>query len=126
MSNLNNTSINRRKTFSIGEKLEIIELIRSGKKQTDVAKVKGLSQSTFQIIWSQREKIAQNYCQFNVTTKKARKSTFPEVYEALVKWFDSVWSKRFPLNGVVLTEKACEIVPGTKSWLAWMEATAWH
>ena len=102
-------SVKKRKALTIGEKLEIIEILRKGKKQVEVATEKGIAQSTIRQIWSQRDEIAKKYCEFNVTTKKARRSTYPEVDAALLKWFDSVRDEALPLHGPILLEKACEI-----------------
>ena len=99
-----------RQSISLGEKLEIIRLIeREGRHQIDVAKEKGLPQSTVQQIYSQRVKITQSFSQFGLASKRSKPSTFPEIDDALTKWFDAARAQNLSLNGPVVLEKAKKI-----------------
>ncbi len=51
---MSNKTIVKRKVLGLSDKVSIITEIEGGKKQTDVAKDRNLSQSTVQAIWSKR------------------------------------------------------------------------
>ena len=82
---------------------------REGRHQIDVAKGTGLQQSTVQQIYSQRVKITQSFSQFGLASKRSKPSTFPEIDDALTKWFDAARAQNLSLNGPVVLEKAKEI-----------------
>lgn len=99
--------IKNRKSFSLNEKLKIIEAIESGKSQSTMCKTLNLNKSTVSNIWVNRSKI-KNEWHKNAKKKKLRSSSRPEVDTMLLTWFQQQRANKIPVSGAMLQLQAEE------------------
>lgn len=99
---------NKRKTFSIQDKIGIIRKIENGCNQADICKDYKLSKSTVCNIWKNRQLIISAHENNLDSRKKLRKADHKDVEEALLKWFSIQRSRNLPVSGQMLQTKANE------------------
>lgn len=103
------TSNGKRKVLSVEEKFKVITAIENGKKKAGVCREFGLVNSTVQTIWSNREKILSAFEECSLQCKRLRKPEWPDIDEALLKWFKQQRSANVPISGPLLKMKATGI-----------------
>ena len=96
-------------SFTLQEKMEIINLVNSGRKQVDVAAEKNISTSTVSDIWKNRVIIKDQYEQLNLGQKKIKKVQYEDIDGALLQWFKTTRNANIPLNGPIVLEKAKQL-----------------
>lgn len=99
----------KRKAFTLKQKYEIINKIKSGVKQSDICKELQLRKSTIATIWKNRQTILLAYDKTNVRCKKLKLSAHESVDKGLLKWFTQKRQENVPISGSVLQEKASEM-----------------
>lgn len=102
----NNTQ--KRKSFSLKDKCDIIRDLQSGKKQIDVCRERNLSKSTVGTIWKNKDELLRSAENINCNVKKMRKSVHDDVDKALLKWFTQQRLNNIPISAVILRTKAEE------------------
>ncbi|EEC10789.1 hypothetical protein IscW_ISCW008259, partial [Ixodes scapularis] len=88
----------KRKRISLKEKLEIIQAVDRGKKQSAVADTFGLSKQTVNTIMKNKEAVLGKQVMGDLQPKKfrLRDATFPEVEDALLIWLRDARSRDIP------------------------------
>lgn len=99
-------SLNKRRAFSIEEKMKVINRIEKGETIKNLVSELGLSQSTISTIWKSRQKIQEKFEKDVTSKKKLRSSQHQDLEDALLEWFKVQRSRNIPLNGPILQEKA--------------------
>ena len=99
----------RRCALDLLHKIDIINKIESGKKQTVIAASIGVAKTTINTVWQDRVKIRQAYeSGRNNSSKRMRTATFDDIEEALTKWLTHARSDNVLVSGPLLREKAHE------------------
>lgn len=100
----------KRKQFSISEKLEIIAEVDRGVKKSDVALKRGISASTLSTFLKNRSKLEsqKQSALLGSHRKKIRFSNFQDVDAAVFTWFQDIRSRNIPVSGPLIREKALE------------------
>lgn len=101
---------NKRKQFSLEQKLKILEKIDSGEAKHSVAKEFNIAPSTLSTFIKDRHKIENQIRDGAIgpKRKKIRAAKFEDVDNAVFKWFQEVRSRNIPINGPLIREKALE------------------
>ena len=102
---------NKRKSYTIEEKVLFIELIADGRKtQSEICNEYNISNSTISTILSNKEQILSNYKKNDsyALRKRNRGSKFEDMEKLLLDWYKNVKSKNININGVVIRAKANE------------------
>lgn len=99
--------IKNRKSFSLNEKLKIIEAIENGKSQSTMCKTLNLNKSTVSTIWVNRSKIKDEWHK-NAKKKKLRSSLRPEIDKMLFTWYQHQRANNIPVSGTMLHLQAEE------------------
>lgn len=101
-------SKNKRKQFSLKEKMDILKEVDQGSKKSDVARMFFLAPSTLSTIIKDREKITKLYEQSSLCTdrKRLRLGDNQALEEALNTWFKDTREKNVPITGPILQAKA--------------------
>ncbi|XP_030754757.1 tigger transposable element-derived protein 4-like [Sitophilus oryzae] len=97
----------KKRSFTIAEKLAIIEDIENGRSQRSVCRSLNLNSSTVSCIWQSRHKI-RNDSFVSGHQKKMRTSKHPQVDELLYKWYLQQTADGLAVNGPMLQSKAEE------------------
>ncbi|XP_031340904.1 tigger transposable element-derived protein 4-like [Photinus pyralis] len=98
----------KRQSFTLQVKCDIIRELIGGKKQVDVCREKSLSKSTVATIWKNRDELLKAFESINVKVKKMRKSVHDEVDRALLIWFSQQRRNNVTISGAILRTKAEE------------------
>jgi len=101
--------VGREKSYSIGQKLEIITKLENGVPQSLLSRELAIPRSTVQQIWSCREKIITESSSVSLNFKNVKKSEFEEIDDQLLSWFNQQRFRNIPGNGPLLIEKSLEI-----------------
>ena len=97
----------KRQSLTFELKKSICEQIeRNCKTQAELARDHGLSRTTINTIWSQREKYKTNSC--NDKAKRMRKGNYEDIEEALMTWLVQARSLGATVTGPLLKEKASQ------------------
>ena len=102
---------NKRKSYTIEEKVLFIELIADGRKtQSEICNEYNISNSTISTIISNKEQILSNYKKNDsyALRKRNRGSKFEDIEKLLLDWYQNVKSKAIKINGAVIRAKANE------------------
>ena len=100
----------KRKAVSLETKRTIVKLIESKKRtQVDITREFGLSKSTVNTIWKDREKYAAKNYSFGNDNKRLRKATFNDIEDALLLWLKQARTCGVPVGGPLLKEKANQL-----------------
>jgi hypothetical protein len=100
----------KRKHFSLTEKLEIIREIDSKKTYGQIAKEKGISRSTISTIYAQRVKIERSCMVEGMeNAKKIRHGDFEDVDANVLTWFRQQRSRNIPICGPLMKAEALRI-----------------
>jgi len=91
------------KTLTIGEKQEVLEAVKSGKKKKDIAEEFRIPASTLSTIIKNSKEIDLN---FSTDRKRKRGPEFSDVEECVVKWFKQCRDANVRIGGPILKEKA--------------------
>lgn len=100
--------VQKRKSFALKDKCQIIYDLQSGKKQKDVCRERNLSKSTVGTIWKNRNELLKAFESINGTVKKMRKCQYDDVDQALLKWFTQQRLNNVTISGAILRTKAEE------------------
>ena len=79
--------------------------LNKGEKISDVARCRGLSRSSVNTIWQNREKILQAQ-EEGTSSKKLRKPKFEELDQAMLSWFHRQRQNNMPLSGPIVKAQA--------------------
>ena len=117
----------KRRSISVKEKLEILNMVDNGHKITAVARKFGISSSTASTIVKERQKIKllSNHYNIDPDRKRMRLGIYRDVDEAVHVWFRQMKRKNIPINGPMLQQKAREFAvqlghqnfEGSSGWL---------
>ena len=102
---------NKRKSYTIEDKLFFIELISGGRKtQSEICNEYNICHSTLGTILSNKEKILRNYenNELCALRKRNRGSKHEDIERLLLDWYKEVSSKDNTINGTVMRAKANE------------------
>ncbi|XP_029637971.1 tigger transposable element-derived protein 4-like [Octopus sinensis] len=117
----------KRRQLSLGQKIEILDFIESGKKLADIASLFTCDRSTISKIKKHAKKLrAENVNNRNSKKIRNRKSNFEDVEEALLKWFTQMKCMNASVNGPLMLQKASQFAAslGIKEFSAssgWLE-----
>lgn len=82
------TSKRKLKSLSIGEKIRVIEAVKtSSKKKKGIAEEFGILVSTFSMILKNGVDLMQKISADNLDRKRNKTAEFPDLEECLIKWF---------------------------------------
>lgn len=119
--------IRRRRSITVKEKLDILNMVDSGQKLSAVAREFGISSSTASTIVKERHKIKMLADHYNIDPerKRMRLGIYRDVDEAVHMWFRQMRMKNIPINGPMLQQKAREFAvqlghqnfEGSSGWL---------
>ncbi|XP_028967284.1 LOW QUALITY PROTEIN: tigger transposable element-derived protein 6-like [Galendromus occidentalis] len=96
----------RRKQFSLKEKLEVLEELRSGVKKVDVARRFGISKSTLSTFLKNRQRLEEEGVEFDPERKRLRTAKYERVDKATFLWLQEMRSNNVPVSGPLLRERA--------------------
>ena len=101
-------SKSKRTSIAVKDKLKIIARIENGEKQITVGQAYGLSKTTVNTIWKNRDNLKRQFqsADFSSESKRFRSSDYKDVDAALLKWFKQVRTRNVPINGPLLMAKA--------------------
>lgn len=100
------STIKKRRSLSVEEKVRMIELLEAGASNADVCRYLGISQSTLSTIWKSREHLKTVFYSDFAHKKKLKSSQHKDIEQALLQWFKVQRSQNFPISGPILQEKA--------------------
>ena len=82
-------SKSKRTSITVKDKLKIITRIENGEKQSTVSQAYGLSKTTVNTIWKNRDNLKRQFqsADFSSESKRFRSSDYKDVDAALLKWF---------------------------------------
>ncbi|ODM88784.1 Tigger transposable element-derived protein 6 [Orchesella cincta] len=117
----------KRKSFSLADKLKIIQKFEGGMTKASISRTMGIPKSTIIRICQDKEGIKSQNVQFNADFKKVRKCQFPKVDSCLLEWFKLQRSRHIPVNGPLLQEKAKEFasldgIPNFEASNGWLDS----
>ena len=99
-----------RTELTLKEKIDILDKINSGVKQTDLSVEYNVTKFVISRIKSKEADLrAVTYEKTNSSKKRQRKPENKKTEEALLKWFKQVRSQNVPISGPILLEKACQL-----------------
>ena len=97
----------KRKDLTLNDKMRVLEALDQKKKQSDIAKSLGISQTQVSWIGGKREELTKKWKEnANPDRKRDRAGKSQEVDVALYRWFNQAQEKGLPVNGPLLREKA--------------------
>lgn len=98
----------KRNSLSLDKKIALIELIESGKFQSEVSRDEKIPLTTVNTIFMNREKIRKQHCELAGSRKKCRTSPNEEVTLALWQWYKQFTSENptVPIDGNCLKIQA--------------------
>lgn len=105
-----NRKTEKRRQFTLREKLKILQKVDSGKKKNEVAKEFGIAPSTLSTILKDRKKI-QNVVKdgtLGPQRKKIRSALHDDIDKVTYSWLQDMRAQGIPLNGPTIREKALE------------------
>lgn len=106
-------STNKRKAISLDTKLDIINRVESGEKQSEVAKRTGLPYSTVATIVSQSKKIktsVQNTSDVSLKRiTRTRSSIIEKMEKMLSVWIDDMGQRNMPVSQMTIQNKALNL-----------------
>ena len=102
----NMTSTLKRRSFTVTEKLRILEMVdnRGSRPLKEIAVQHGISQSTLSTMIKDRNKIQSQTTPLNF--KRQRKSDLDDIDTTLLTWLQEKRSANIPISGHILKEKA--------------------
>lgn len=97
-----------RKELNFEIKIQILDEISRGVKQTLIAKKYGVPESTISTIKANKDKIYSAAAAGNIrsNSKRLRGAKHADVEDELLKWFNHQRSSNVPISGPILQEKA--------------------
>ncbi|CAM5126520.1 unnamed protein product [Eretmochelys imbricata] len=117
------------KSFSAQEKLYILDQLKKGKQQTQLARDLGISESILQE-WKKEEKLRSQPCilegETGLQRKKVKFANDKSLDSTLYKWFVQARSKGVPISGPILkaqAEKFDRLINGNES--KFKESNGW-
>lgn len=109
----NKTNQSKRKYISIDTKMKILDCFKNKERLIDISKKFGLSESTVRTIKGNEEKIRSSIASGSSTlakiTARPRSKIYEKMEESLMIWIEDMTKKRFPLDGIVIKNKALKI-----------------
>ena len=96
----------KRKSLSINKKLELINDLQRGDKNSTVCKKYGLSSSTVSTLWKNKESIQSAFEKNIGSSKKLKKCEKEDIDKALLIWFKAQREAGFPISGPILKAQA--------------------
>lgn len=98
----------KRRQFSLKEKVDILTELSNGKKQVDLCRERDIAPSTVATILKDRDKIMKLHreSQLAPSRKRLRLGDFQEVDDAVLTWFKDARQHDVPLSGPIIQEKA--------------------
>ena len=98
---------NKKKSISLKEKQQIIESIEKGEKQASVGQRLGLTKSTVNTIWKNKETLKRQFetSHYNSDSKRFRTANHKDIDEALLLWFKQARSENITVNRPLLLAK---------------------
>ena len=98
----------KKKAISIKEKLEIIDSIDKGEKQSSISQHLGLTKLTVNTIWKNKDTLKRQFesSVFNQDCKCFCPANYKDVDTALLAWFKQTRSDNIAVNGLLLLAKA--------------------
>lgn len=116
-------------TLTLEQKVNLILEVEKNPnlKKKDVAAKYGIPPNTVSTILKDKQKILSRHGSgADSSSKRAKTCAFPEVEQALLKWFETHRSKNIPLSGVLLKEKAMDFahllnVTGFNASTGWLD-----
>ncbi|XP_046750601.1 tigger transposable element-derived protein 6-like [Diprion similis] len=101
------TSKRKLKSLSIGEKIRMIEIVKTGSKtKKDIAEEFGIPTSTLSTILKNEVDLMQKISADNLDRKRNKATEFPDLEECLIKWFKQCRDQNVSVGGPILKEKA--------------------
>ena len=97
----------KKKAISIKEKLEITDSIDKGEKQSSISQCLGLTKSTVNTIWKNKDTLKRQFesSDFNQDCKRFRPANYKNVDAALLAWFKQTRNDNIAVNGPLLLAK---------------------
>lgn len=96
----------KRKNITLLEKYEIVKLIKSGTKQSEIAKSKKIPASTLTSYVKNADKIIEQYETTSSSLKRFKSHNFEDIDRPLLDFFRMARDKKIPVSGEMLVEKA--------------------
>lgn len=101
----------KRKQFSLQEKIAIINDVEKGLKKGEAARKYGIAPSTLSTFLKDKKKIEEQLesSTLGPQRKRMRTAQHQDVDAAVFQWFQEARSRNIPINGPLLREKACQL-----------------
>ncbi|GBP27832.1 Tigger transposable element-derived protein 4 [Eumeta japonica] len=96
----------KRCTFTVKEKVDIISRLKNGENNVDLCKQFGVSHSTISTMWKNRAKILECFESKSLKIKEDHNPTHQDIENALLVWFKAQRSQNVPISGPLLQKKA--------------------
>lgn len=96
----------KRRTLTIGEKIEIISAIEQGTSNSSISKRLNLSSSTISTIWKKKDIIINAFEKNKCNLKKLRTTEKNDLEEALLSWFKIQKEDNMPISATTFKQHA--------------------
>ncbi|XP_061180799.1 serine-rich adhesin for platelets-like [Saccostrea echinata] len=95
-----------RNDLNFAQKIQVLDLLKQGRKQTEVARRMGCSQSVISLIASREKEIYSHGNNLNPSRKRLRPGKAADMEVALTNWFKSIYTPGKYIPNSIIMEQA--------------------